>query len=111
MRDLVCARATAMRAAGKARQHLQGFLLRHSCMYPGKRGCTGACRRWLARVRLTHPAQKSVLQHYIDAVTDAEARVAWLTGQIADLLPQWSLAPVVAAVQAMRGVGLTARGN
>ena len=27
-----------------------------------------------------------------------------LTGQIADLLPSWSLAPVVEAVQAMRGV-------
>lgn len=27
MRDLVRARATAMRVAGKARQHLQGFLL------------------------------------------------------------------------------------
>ena len=29
MRDLVRARATAMRVLGKARQHLQGFLLRH----------------------------------------------------------------------------------
>jgi transposase len=45
-----------------------------------------------------------VLQDYVDAVADAEARVERLTGQIADLLPNWSLAPVVAAVQAMRGV-------
>ena len=29
MRDLVRARATAVRVLGKARQHLQGFLLRH----------------------------------------------------------------------------------
>ncbi len=55
--------------------------------------------------RFTHPAQQIVLQDYIDAVADAEARIERLTGQIADLLPQWSLAPVVAAVQAMRGVG------
>ncbi len=93
------------RVAGKARQHLQGFLLRHNRVYPGKKGWTGACRRWLARVRFTHPEQQIVLQDYIDAVTDAEARVERLTVQIADLLPQWSLAPVVAAVQAMRGVG------
>ena len=105
MRDLVRARATAMRVAGKARQHLQGFLLRHGRVYPGKKGWTGAYRRWLAMVRFTHPAQQIVLQDYIDAVADAEARVERLTGQIADLLPQWSLAPVVAAVQAMRGVG------
>lgn len=105
MRDLVRARATAMRVAGKARQHLQGFLLRHGRIYPGKKGWTGAYRRWLALVRFTHPAQQIVLQDYIDAVAEAEARVERLTGQIADLLPHWSLAPVVAAVQAMRGVG------
>lgn len=105
MRDLVRARATAMRVAGKARQHLQGFLLRHSRIYPGKKGWTGAYRRWLALVRFTHPAQQIVLQDCIDADADAEARVERLTGQIADLLPTWSLAPVVDAVQAMRGVG------
>ena len=105
MRDLVRARATAMRVTGKARQHLQGFLLRHGRIHPGKKGWAGACRRWLATVRFTHPAQQIVLQDYIDAVADAEARVERLTGQIADLLPSWSLAPVVDAVQAMRGVG------
>lgn len=36
MRDLVRARATAIRVAGKARQHMQGFLLRHGRNYPGK---------------------------------------------------------------------------
>ena len=105
MRDLVRARATAMRVAGKARQHLQGFLLRHSRIYPGKKGWTGAYRRWLAMVRFTHSAQQIVLQGFIDAGAHAEARVERLTGQIADLLPTWSLAPVVDAVQAMRGVG------
>lgn len=45
MRDLVRARATAMRATGKVRQHHQGFLLRHGRIYPGKKGWTGACRR------------------------------------------------------------------
>ncbi|KYH01533.1 transposase [Bradyrhizobium sp. DOA1] len=38
MRDLVRARATAMRVLGKARQHLQGFLLRHGRIYAGKMG-------------------------------------------------------------------------
>lgn len=105
MRDLVRARATALRVAGKARQHLQGVLLRHGRIYPGKNGWTGACRRWLAMVRFSHPAQQIVLQDHIDAISDAEARVERLTGQIADLLPARSLAPVVGAIQAMRGVG------
>jgi len=104
MRDLVRARATAMKVLNKARQNLQGFLLRHGCVYPGKKGWTKAYRRWLTTVRFQHPAQQIVFQDYVDAVADAEARVERLTGQIADLLPSWTLAPVVEAVQAMRGV-------
>jgi Transposase and inactivated derivatives len=104
VRDLIRARATAVRVLGKARQHLQGFLLRHGRVYAGKRGWTLAYRRWLATVRFDHPAQQVVLQDYIHAVTDAEARVERLTRQIEDLLPHWSMAPVVEAVQAMRGV-------
>lgn len=104
MRDLVRARATAMRVLGKARQHLQGLLLRHGRIYPGKKGWTVAYRRWLTTVRFHHPAQQIVFQDYVDAVSDAEARVERLTAQIAGLLPTWSLAPVVEAVQAMRGV-------
>lgn len=106
MRDLVRARATARRVLGKARQHLQGFLLRHSRVYTGKRGWTQAYRRWLTTVRFDHSAQQIVLQDYIHAVEDGEARLARLERQIEELLPSWSMAPVVEAVQAMRGVGL-----
>ncbi|CAL4868137.1 IS110 family transposase ISPye17 [Asticcacaulis sp. MM231] len=104
MRDLVRARATAVRVLGKARQHLQGFLLRHARVYAGKRGWTLAYRRWLTTVRFDHPAQQVVLQDYIHAVTDAQVRVDRLTKQIEDLAPLWSMAPAVEAVQAMRGV-------
>jgi transposase len=40
MRDLVRARATAVRVLSKARQHLQGFLLRHQRIYRGTRAWT-----------------------------------------------------------------------
>jgi transposase len=106
MRDLIRARATAVWVAGKARQYLQGFLLRHGRIYPGKKGWTKAYRRWLPTVRLRHPAQQVVLQDYIHAVTDSEARIERLTEQITGLMPGWSLAPVVEAIQAMRGVAL-----
>lgn len=104
MRDLVRSRATAVRVVGKARQHLQGFLLRHGRIYAGKKGWTVAYRRWLTTVRFQHPAQQIVLQDYVHAVTDAEARVERLTKQIMGLVPDWSLASMVEAVQAMRGV-------
>jgi transposase len=106
MRDLVRARATAGRVLSKARQHLQSFLLRHDQIYRGVRAWTLAYRRWLTTVRFAHPAQQIVLQDYIHAVQGAEARLDRLTRQIEELLPSWSMAPVVAALQAMRGVAL-----
>src|SRR6266403_4306166 len=106
MRDLVRARATAGRVLSKARQHLQSFLLRHDQIYRGARAWTLAYRRWLTTVRFAHPAQQIVLQDYIHAVQDAEARLDRLTRQIEELLPSWAMAPVVAALQAMRGVAL-----
>jgi len=71
-------------------------LSRSSCLDAGY-------RRWLTTVRFAHPAQQIVLQDYIHAVQDAEARLERLTRQIEELLPSWSMAPVVAALQAMRG--------
>jgi transposase len=106
MRDLVRARATAGRVLSKARQHLQSFLLRHDRIYRGLRAWTLAYRRWLTTVRFDHPAQQIVLQDYIHAVQDAEARRDRLTRQINELLPSWSMAPVAIALQAMRGVAL-----
>jgi transposase len=106
MRDLVRARATAVRVLSKARQHLQGFLLRNERIYRGARAWTLAYRRWLSTLRFEHPAQQIVLQDYIHAVQDAEVRRDRLTRQIEELLPTWSMAAVVAALQAMRGVAL-----
>lgn len=40
MHDLIRSCATAMRVLGKARQHLQSFLLRHGRIYLGKKGWT-----------------------------------------------------------------------
>ena len=106
MRDLVRARATAVRGLSKARQHLRGFLLRHGRQHAGRTAWTKAYRRWLTTLRFDHPAQQLVLQDYIHAVEDGEARVARITLHIRELVPTWSLAPTVTAIQAMRGVGL-----
>ena len=39
---------------------------------------------------------------------DAEERIARLTKQIEELVPNWSMSPVVEAFQAMRGVAFVA---
>jgi transposase len=106
MRDLVRARTAAMEAVRRARQQLQGFLLRHDRVFTGRRAWSPAHRRWLAGLRFEHPAQQIVLQEQIDAIDEAERRRDRLGEQIRELLPAWPLAPVVAALQAMRGVAL-----
>jgi transposase len=58
IRDLIRAHATAVRALGKARQHLQGFLFRHSRVYAGKKRWTLPYRRWLTTLRFDHPPSK-----------------------------------------------------
>jgi transposase len=108
MRDLVRARTAAMETLRRARQQLQGFLLRHNRIFTGGGNWTKRHRQWLTALQFNHPAHQIVLQECIDAIDDAGARLIRLEGQIAELLPQWSMAPVVEAIQAMRGVSFVA---
>ena len=104
MRDLVRGRQDAVNAQRKVRQQLGGFLLRHGFRYPGKCAWTLAHRRWLAGVRMAHPAQQIMLQEYIHSVEECTQRVHRLTEQILQLMPDWRMRPLVGALQALRGV-------
>jgi transposase len=105
MRDLVRARLDAVRALRRARQQLSGFLLRQGCHY-GRPAWTKRHRRWFAGLKFEQAVHHIVLEDYIEAVEAAEARRDRLTAQIEAMLPDWTLAPVVAALQTMRGMAL-----
>ena len=105
MRDLVRARLDAVHALRRARQQLSGFLLRQGCHY-GRPAWTKLHRRWLAGLKFEQAVHHIVLEDYIAAVEAAEARRDRLTAQIEAMLPDWTLAPVVAALQTMRGMAL-----
>jgi transposase len=94
----------AMEAVRRARQQLQGFLLRHGRLFTGRKTWSPAHRRWLAGLRFDHSAQQIVLQEQIDAIAEAEQRRERLDEQIRELASGWSMAPVVAALQAIRGI-------
>ena len=106
VRDLVRAREAASNALKKTRQHLQAFLLRHGRVYTGRTPWTQIHKRWLARLGFSHPAHHIVLEEYMQAIEDAEVRLDRLTKQVATTVASWSMAPVVEAYQAMRGVAL-----
>jgi transposase len=105
MRDLVRARLDAVHALRRARQQLSGFLLRQGCHYR-RPAWTKLHRRWLSGLKFEQPVHHLVLEDYIQAVEAAEARRDRLTAQIEEMLPDWTLAPVVAALQTMRGMAL-----
>lgn len=104
MRDLSRAREDAKKAQRVARQQLSGMLLRLGFRYHGGDNWTKQHFRWLAEQKMPHPAQQVVFQEYINAIQEATARVERLVQQMEALLPSWRMAPVIAALQAMRGV-------
>ncbi len=104
VRDLSRAREAAAADLRKKRQQLLSFLLRHGRMFSGRKHWTVAHRRWLAGQTFAHPAQQIVFQDAVDAIEDAAAHLRRLDEQLLAIVPSWSMAPVVAAYQAMRGV-------
>jgi transposase len=105
MRDLVRARLAAVRSLRQARQQLSGFLLRHGCHY-GRPAWTQMHRRWLAGLRFEQPIHHIVLEDHIATIEAATDRRDRLTKQIEIMLSNWSLAPVVHALQSLRGMAL-----
>jgi transposase len=104
IRDLVRARITAMQMMKKYRQHLQGFLLRNGRIFQGRSAWTKAHLRWIRGLEFEHPAHYIVMEENLAAIRDSEARLERLEQQIANIVPDWTLAPVVEAIQAMRGI-------
>jgi transposase len=107
IRDLVRARLAAVRTLRQARQQLSGFLLRHGHHY-NRPAWTLMHRRWLTGLRFEHAVHHIVLEDCIAAVEAATARRDRLEAHIAAALPDWSLAMVVHALQALRGMALVA---
>jgi transposase len=104
VRDLTRAREVAMLDLKKKRQHLLSFLLRHDRNFPGRKNWTKMHERWLAKQAFNHPAQQIVFQDHVDVINAAQVRLAALEQQLREIVPTWTMAPVVAAYQALRGV-------
>jgi transposase len=104
MRDLVRTREDAVTMQRQARQRLQALLLRNEIRYAGKTAWTAAHRRWIAHLKLPHPAQQIAFEEYVQAVQEASERLERLERAIERELEHWRWRPVVQALQALRGV-------
>jgi len=106
MRDVVRARYAATKDLKQARQRIQSFLLKHSCRYEKKPWTQRHCT-WLANRSFPHTAQQIAFQTHLNAMEQAVSRKRDLDEQICGLLPNWSLGPLVEALQSLRGVAVT----
>jgi transposase len=105
------AREAASQDLRRKRQQLLSFLLRHGRIFSGASiHWSRAHLRWLAQQQFDHPAQQIVFQDAVDAIDDAATRLRRLDEQVAAIVPSWSMAPVVEAYQAMRGVSFVVEG-
>jgi transposase len=73
MRDLVRTREDAVIMQRQARQRLCALLLRNDIRYAGKSAWTPAHRRWIAQLKLPHPAQQIAFEEYVQAVNETIA--------------------------------------
>jgi transposase len=87
-----------------ARIRIQAFLLRCDLRYEGK-SWSYRHRMWLCNRQFLHPAQQIAFQTYLNALEYEEQRKAELEKQIQDLLQTSHWAPLLAALQALKGVG------
>jgi transposase len=105
VRDLVRTRAMAVEDYRRKRQHLGAFLLRLGRSYEGSSTWRGRHLRWLDEQNFSHPAQRLAFQEMLNAIRSAAERIDRLDAALQEIVPGWTMAPVVAALQALRGVG------
>jgi transposase len=107
MRDLTRARETAMIDLRGKRQQISGLLLRQGRHYQqGRKRWTKIHQAWLMSQKFDHPERRLVFEEMMLAMRQAEERLARLEQAIRVAVAEWSLAEVVTALMALRGIDL-----
>jgi transposase len=107
IRDLSRAREDAIGDLKAAKWRLKAFLLRHDIRSTGRATWGPAHRRWLSEVVCPPPAQQIVFQEDVRTVREHTERLQRLAQELQDQVRAWRLAPVLDALQALRGVQFT----
>ena len=108
MRDLSRARQAAKKDLQGKRQQISSLMLRLGRFYPGKTTWGPSHMKWLRSQKLEHREQRMALEELLEGVRQESERVERLQQAIREAVPEWSLAELVTAVQAMRGFYLIA---
>lgn len=105
LRDLIRARHDAREDLQSSRQRLVHLLLRHEIRPPqGVRNWSVKHREWLKRLTFERASQRIVFQEYLHAIYEVEECMKRLEAQIHEEAIQSEHAPVIQALQTLRGV-------
>ena len=104
MRELTRAREVAVEDLRRKRQQVSAFLLRQGLHYPGERAWTKAHRAWLVSQKLEYAEHRIAFEEMLLAMRQAQERIERLEQAIRVAVPDWSLAEVVTALMALRGI-------
>ena len=107
MRDLTRAREAAVKELRTKRQQVSALLLRQGRPYPhAKKTWTKAHMSWLASQKFEYAEQRLVFEEMMLGMRQARERLERLEQAIRVAVPDWSLAEVVTALMALRGMDL-----
>lgn len=108
IRDVCRARTDAVDTQSRARQQLGAMLLRNGHRYTGASRWSEAHMRYLRELVMPDPAQKIVLEEYLQRIDASVAQVQRFEQYMEALLKDWSRRPFVEALQGFRGFQLVA---
>jgi transposase len=108
MRDLSRTRQAVKKDLQGKRQQISSLMLRLGRSYPGKTTWGPAHMNWLIEQKLEHREQRMAFEELLQGLRQESERIERLEQAIREAVPEWSLAEIVTALQAMRGIDLIA---
>jgi transposase len=108
IRDVCRGRTDAVQEVKRSKQQLLSFLLRNGYRYSGSAHWSEPHMRYLRELVLAHPAQKHILEEYLQRIDEALKQVGRIEDQMDQRLATWARRPFAEALMGFRGFKTTA---
>lgn len=108
IRDVCRGRTDAVDERSRTKKQLLSFMLRNGYRYKGTSHWTQSHMQYLRELVLADPAQKIILEEYLQRIDFAVQQVERIDGHMEKLLQTWSRKPLVDALMGFRGFKQTA---
>jgi len=108
IRDVCRGRTDAVDERSRTKKQLLSFMLRNGYRYKGTSHWTQSHMQYLRELVLADPAQKIILEEYLQRIDFAVKQVERIDDHMEKLLQTWSRKPMVDALMGFRGFKQTA---